>query len=348
MSRSNNETDSVIVPFPRNVKFPKVRIFVCGSEAEKYVNLLLLESEIDTVFQNSEYTHVEFSMATNCFGNVVISKICSDLYGASNQLKTHLSNVNQSTVSGGADVKCKQCGNDFNSEGSSSAVGTLVNVDLFVVPDDKLFHTCCTYLFTKSSLFILTFDGDKILRAAPQEFSRLSNLSHTIRSFAGEECHIMLYGLLESGAEANNRLDEVSALFYMPFNTQLQNLNVSGPELINMHGQAARHTCVHLSHNFQNLLWKTVTDTIQRQHVLQPSLLIVDCLRAIRDQDLIQTEEQFMSVIKSRLPDYKLDIHQMIVTYLNTFGEIMLGSKYTSFLMPCFLSDDALFFSINK
>lgn len=329
MSLSNNESDLGIAQFPRTVKFPKARIFVCGSEAEKYVDLLLKESEIETAFQSSDYNHFEFSMATNCFGDVVISKVCSNLYAASKQVNYHSSNVNQSNVMGGGDVKCKQCGNDFNNETSSSSLGTLVNVELFVVPDDKLFHNCCTYLFTKSSLFILTFDGDKILRAAPQEFSRLQNLSHTIRSFAGEECNIMLYGLLESSAEANNSMDEVTALFYMPFNTQLQNLNVSGPELINLqHGQASSNSKTHVSHNFQSLLWKTITDTVQRQHVLQPTLLVVDYLRAIRDKDPIQTEEQFMSIIKSRLSDYKLDIHQMIVTYLNTFGEIMLGSKY--------------------
>ncbi|XP_045165731.2 uncharacterized protein LOC123529462 isoform X2 [Mercenaria mercenaria] len=325
MSLSNSETDSGIAPFPRTVKFPKVRIFVCGSEAEKYVDLLLKESEVETIFQNIGYTHVEFSMATNCFGNVVTSKICSDLYDASNRLNSYLSNVNQSDLRGGGDVNCKQCGNDFSCDMSSSAIGTIVNVDLFVVPDDKLFYCCCPYLFTKSSLFILTFDGDKMLRAAPQEFSRLWSLSHTIRSFAGEECHIMSCGLLESGAEANNMLDEVRALFYTPFNTRLQNYNVSGPELLNLQSSQSASNITHLSHTHQSLLWKTVTDTIQRQHVLQPSLLVVDYLHVLRDKEMLLTEEQFMSVIKSRLPDYKLDVHQMILTYLNTFGEIMLG-----------------------
>lgn len=329
MSPSSNETDPGNAPFPKTVKFPKVRIFVCGSEAENCTDLLLKDSAIEAVFQNIGYTRVEFSMATNCFGNVVISKVCSNLFAASSQLNSYSSHVSQSDLRGGRDIRCIQCGSDFSTHGSSNAVGAIVNVELFVVPDDKLFHYCCSYLFTKSSLFILTFDGDKMLRAAPQEFSRLHNLSHTIRSYAGEECHIMSCGLLESGDEANNVLDEVRALFYTPYNTQLQDYNVSGPELINIQSSESSQLdsgIVHRSHELQFLLWKTMTDTIQRQHVLQPALVLVDYLHSMRNKDQILTEDKFMSVIKSNLPDFQLDVHQMILTYLNTFGEIILGS----------------------
>lgn len=331
MAGTVGESGRGSLPFPKTVKFPKMRIFICGSEAEKCAELILLNSDIKILNRNSGYLCIEFSMATDCFGNVLLTNVCSDLFAASCQLNTHSLDVCEPGHKSEGDVKCRNCGKDYNLREMQSGAGTLVNVELFVVPDDRLFHCCCTYLFTKSpSMFILTFDGGKMLSSASHEFSRLQNLSHTVRSFAGEERYIMTCGLLESAPEANI-MDEVQALFYTPLNTQLLNLNVSGPELINISKSQGEPGSLNQSRELQVLLWRTITDTIQRPHVQQHALLIVDYLHAVHDTNVILMEDQFTAVIKTKLPEYQQDIHQIVLIELNTCGEIILGKATPSF-----------------
>lgn len=329
VSGNCNETLSSSVPFPKTVKFHNVKIFVCGSEAEKYGTHLLRDSDVQAVVQTPGYTQYQFSVATDGCGKVVISRELANLFMTSNQSNAYMTSMNSCEFQSGDAPSCKQCGSDLNTHNSHNLLGSVVNVSLFIIPDDRLFHFCCSYLFTKSSLFILTFDGAKILRSASQEVSRLQSLAHTVRSFAGEECYVISYGLLNGSMEATNLHDEVKTLFYTQMlNTPLQNYKIIGPELVNIQGCRSDGDSGSCCHELQQLLWKMVTDNIQHQHVLQPVLLIVDHLQCCRERDVFMTEDQLMGVIKSKLPDYELDVRQMILTHLYEYGEIILGSGY--------------------
>ena len=339
INKEESEHDSWNTPFPKVVKFPKVRMFVCGSEAERCASLLLQGSEISCDNIRQGYGYIDCSMATNSYGSVVISPSCSNLYTTSLNLSNmSVSSMNQSESSSSdkEGMKCKHCGNEYHCSASHSFAGTVANVELFVVSDEKFFHSCCTYLFTKYSIFILTFDSAKLLRSASVEIARMQSLSHTIRSFAGYDCHIMSCGLLDSGAESKNIADEVRTLFYTSSVSMLQIFNVMGPpELIDVGCNSVSSDSLNGSRRLQSAVWKIVTETIQRQHILQPCLIILDHLNSIRDHELILTEGQMMEIVRMRLPQYQQDVHQMVVTELISMcGEIVSGSKWATLIEP--------------
>ena len=324
INTEENESDSWNTPFPKVVKLPKVRMFICGSEAEMCANLILQGSEVncDISSLRQGYAYVDCSMATNSYGSVVISPPCSNLYATSlGQSNMYMPSVNQSDCQK-EDNRCKHCGNEYHCSASHSFVGTVASVELFVVSDDKFFHQCCSYLFTKYSIFLLTFDGAKLLRSATAEISRMQCLSHTIRSFAGYDCHVMSCGLLQGGMA-----DEVRTLFYTSSVNMLQIFNVLGPELIDIDFNLASSDSLSGSRQIQSTVWKVVTETIQRQHILQPCLLIMDHLNSIRERELLLTEGQLMEIVRQKLPQYQQDVHQMVVTEMSMCGEIVSGSK---------------------
>ena len=331
INKEESESDSWNTPFPKVVKLPKVRMFICGSEAERCANLILQGSEITCDNLRQGYAYIDCSMATNSYGSVVISPSCSNLYATSlSQSNVQMSSMNQSDCQK-EDIRCKHCGNEYHCSASHTFVGTVANVELFVVTDDKFFQHCCSYLFTKYSIFILTFDGAKLLRSATAEISRMQSLSHTIRSFAGYDCHIMSCGLLEGGVDSRNTADEVRTLFYTSFVNMLQIFNVLGPELIDVDFNLASSDSLSGSRQIQSAIWKVVTETIQRQHILQPCLIIMDHLNSIRDRELFLTESQMMEIVRKRLPQYQQDVHQMVVTEMSMCGEIVSGSKWYTF-----------------
>lgn len=340
VSRTDNDFSSVNMPLPKNVKFPKVRIFMCGSEAEKCSQFIFCDSNVNIVFKQAGYAYSEFSMTTDCCGNVVLSKVCSNLYAVSSQASSYSAPVSQVNSKGYGDSHCCHCSSDYTTNISQNIISNVVNVELFVITDDKLFHNCCNYLFTKFSMFILTFDGAKLLCRASTEFARLQNLSHTIRSFAGDDCHVMSCGLLNEVENNSTMLDEVQALFYTHFNTQLQNYNVCGPELVNL--QAVSQGGSTVNQNLQVVLWKTITDSVQRQQVLHPSLWMVDYLHNIRHKEMFLTEEHLMTVIRQKMPEYQLDVRQMILQELIMFGEIILGKAAPYFIQSRYAIETAV------
>ncbi|XP_052213543.1 uncharacterized protein LOC127832254 isoform X2 [Dreissena polymorpha] len=321
--QSPGDTSSSHPPFPRTVKFPKVRVFLCGTEAEKCASMILGNSEVQCESRESGYSYVEFSMTTDCFGNVVVSKVCSNLYSANGHHSTCHSNG----------VQCKSCGFDLKT-------GNMINVEMHVITDDRLFHHCSNYLFTKSSMFILTFDGGKLLETPQMEFSRIQNLAHTVRCYSGEECPLIMFGFLNSSPKKNQTFrDEVQALFYTShYNTQIEQFNVLGPELISSHCNPANGDKLSECRDVQLLLWKSVTETVQRQHVLQPTLLVVDHLFSVRSE-VFMTEERLMILIKTKLPDYQLDVHQGVLIELNQYGEIIIGKATPFFLARSYSVD---------
>lgn len=308
-------------PFPKTVKLPKVRVFVCGSEAEKCASFILKDSNIEIVCKNYGYATADFSMATDCCDNVVISKVCSNLFSASGLLPGSF----QPCSAGIDSCKCKSCGNKFHSNGSQNKLRSVINVELHIVSDDKIFHNCCNYLFTKESVFLLTFDCAKLLQSKT-ELKRMLNLSHSIVSFS-DECQITMCGLFDGLNESSNIKDEVRALFYGPYNTQLQQYNLEAPELFDMQSFAVNRTNHSDSHGLQTLLWKMASDTVQRQAIPHPFLAILDYLHTVKDKELAVLEDYFTSVIRSILPQYDMAVHYTILTHLDLFREIIRGSK---------------------
>lgn len=333
INKDESESNSWNTPIPRVVKLPKVRMFICGSEAERCASLILQGAEMNFGNLGQGFASIDCSMATNSYGLVVISPSCSNLYATSLSLSNMtLSSRNQSesSTSEKEDVRCRHCGNEFHCSASHSYVGNVANVEMFVVSDEKFFQNCCTYLFTKYSIFILTFDGAKLLRSASMEIARMQSLSHTIRSFAGYDCHIMSCGLLDNRMESRNMADEVRTLFYTSSVSMLQIFNVMGPpELIDVDCNSASSESLNGSHQLQSSVWKIITETIQRQHILQPCLIIMEHLNSIRDHELFLTESQMMEIVRNRLPQYQQDVHQMVITELSMCGEIVSGSKYS-------------------
>ncbi|XP_052780574.1 uncharacterized protein LOC128217458 [Mya arenaria] len=320
-------------PFPKTVKFPKVRLFLCGSEAERCANMILKNSVFGCVKMENGYGNVDFSITTDCLGNVVMSKVCSNLFW-SNSVHSAGTTSCESYNSGNnnvSDYKCKSCGNDLK-------YGNVINVEMHVILDDRLFHNCCNYLFTKSSMFILTFDGAKLLESHQTEFTRMQNFAHTIRSFQGDECLVTMYGLLHSTPKySRNIVDEVQSLFYIN-NTQLQQYNVMGPELFTSDhtNVPEREGLLSDCRGLQSSMWKAITKSVQ-QHILNPSLLLVDFLQSARERDVLMTEEQLGAVMRAKLPDYEDGIHQSILQDLNLNGEIIRGkaTPYFSSRVHC-------------
>lgn len=312
---------SASAPYPKIVKLPKVRVFVCGSEAEKCASQILHSSDIEIVFRNYGYTSVEFSMATDSLDNIVISRICSNLFMTS----SYVSELSATCSKSSDDSKCKGCGNEFHHNLSQKKLQSVINVEMHIVLDDKLIHNCSNYLFTKTSVFLLTFDCEKLLRTKT-ELTRMLNLSHTIRSFS-DECHISMLGFLEN-LESSSIRDEVQALFLGPYNTQLQQYNVNGPDLFDMQCIPTGASNFSEKHDLQLLLWRSISDSVQRLGTtVQPLLKVLDYLYTIKDRELVVTEDSFMSVIRSILAEYDVDVHYYILTELDLFREIIRGSK---------------------
>jgi len=213
-------------PFPKTVKYPKVRLFLCGSEAERCANMVLKHSVLSTVKMVNGYGHMDFSMTSDCFSNIVLSRACSNLFW-SNSLHSYVCGSSNAPSGGkgmSASLQCKSCSSDLK-------YGSVINIEMHVILDDKLFHNCCSFLFTKSSMFVLTFDAAKLLESHQAEFARLQNFAHTIRSFPGDDCPVTIYGILNGGpTHSPNIIDEVQSLFYIN-NSLCRQYNVSGPEL---------------------------------------------------------------------------------------------------------------------
>ncbi|WAR25176.1 hypothetical protein MAR_010880, partial [Mya arenaria] len=277
-------------PFPKTVKFPKVRLFLCGSEAERCANMILKNSVFGCVKMENGYGNVDFSITTDCLGNVVMSKVCSNLFW-SNSVHSAGTTSCESYNSGNnnvSDYKCKSCGNDLK-------YGNVINVEMHVILDDRLFHNCCNYLFTKSSMFILTFDGAKLLESHQTEFTRMQNFAHTIRSFQGDECLVTMYGLLHSTPKySRNIVDEVQSLFYIN-NTQLQQYNVMGPELFTSDhtNVPEREGLLSDCRGLQSSMWKAITKEKKatpyfssRVHCVE-QIVIIDPKVLLRQQRII-------------------------------------------------------------
>ena len=64
----------------------------------------------------------------------------------------------------------------------SSPLLSCINVRLVVVEDDNFFLNCCPWMFSASSVFILTFDTNRLLSSSATEMSRLTRIARAVRT----------------------------------------------------------------------------------------------------------------------------------------------------------------------
>lgn len=64
----------------------------------------------------------------------------------------------------------------------SSSLLSCINVRLVVVEDDNFFFTCCPWMYSSSSAFILTFDTQRLLASSEVEMSRLTRIAGAVRT----------------------------------------------------------------------------------------------------------------------------------------------------------------------
>ena len=326
----NHETSSLKNEhFDRVLRLPKVRMFVCGSEAMALSKLIYPELPVPAADNvNKIYHCVRFTMGMDRKGTISVKQclsyeqILQDM--EPNKLHDSTDSLNQSDVSQGSED-----GNSLIHRGS-------INVELYIVTDDKFFHHCCQYLFTRTSIFILTFDGQKVLKSSHGEILRLQNMIHTIRCYDNYECSILTYGLLtnDSSDIQSVTIDEVRTLFYLPFGNQIQNYNVSMPELFCQGLVGTDGQDIDVSRKIKRGLWRVISDMARKQTVLLPSIaLMIQLDRYRRNSCSVIAETDFAHIFQAIAPGGGQDLQQMVWTDLKNVGEILSSSKF-----PCFSS----------
>ncbi|OWF45250.1 uncharacterized protein LOC110457259 [Mizuhopecten yessoensis] len=307
----------------RTVNLPKVRVFLCGSEARALARLLMpgmLSSPSDN--NNSLYQCVKCTMGMDREGAISFTSWSSFDYLLNDESSSRLHASNESLTK--SDIfRDRDDASSFIHKGS-------INVEFFIMPDDKFtpedkfFHHCCQYLFTRTSIFVLTFDGAKVVTSTHTEIQRLQNVIHTIRCFDGYECPILTYGLLYNDATVG--VDEVRTLFYLPFGQQIQKYNVPMPELFcpGVDGVEAQD----VSRQLQRGIWKVLGEMTLKQKISLPSVAMMLQLEAVRrgEQKLFIDEVEFSSMFQDEVPGGGQDLQQIVWTDLKNVGEI-LSSK---------------------
>ncbi|KAK0041549.1 hypothetical protein Bpfe_029030 [Biomphalaria pfeifferi] len=95
------------------------------------------------------------------------------------------------------------------TEGSEECI----NIELFCVPEDSFFHLCCSWMFTPLSVFVLTFDTNRLSQCSNVELVRLKSLVQTVKANTSwENKNVYVYGLSQ-GSEII-RKEEIQTLFY--------------------------------------------------------------------------------------------------------------------------------------
>lgn len=209
----------------------------------------------------------------------------------------------------------------------------VVNMEMFIIPDEKLFQFGCNYLFTRTSLFLLTFNGAKVLSSAAGEISRLKNMIHCIRCCVGYDCNILTYGLLSS--EQADFKDEVQTLFYTSYGQQISKYSVSIPDLILSSPEEQDY--VESSKSLKKNVWKAVSETIQKQPVSILTVIMMAQLEILRREGKqILTEDEFTKLFKSVLPSSEPSLQHVVWTTLKEFGEILSTSRFSNCLSTTF------------
>lgn len=301
--------------FQMKVKFPKVRIFICGSNAKHLSQLLLPSFLLPADNSQRLFDRVCATMVMERSGGVTFESWSQyDRLLQNDEKARHASNdsLNQCDIIPPDKVGTISCG--------------AINTEIFIVDDEKFFLQCCQYLFTRTSVFLLTFDGDKMLKSPQSEIHRLQNSIHTIRGAVGYECPIQTYGLLgtdKSDSAITASIDEVRTLFYTSYGYQIVKYNVPrSPHLFHMTSGAGTHVDV------QTSVWKCINEIQEKQHILLISMVVIHQLEQRRQNEVLCIDEDdFTAIFQETVPGVDLGIRQVVWTELLEFGEILSSSE---------------------
>ena len=300
----------------QTIKLPKVRVFICGNEARQLARLILpsyMACEENCGYRLYDVMKVTMMMSRDKVVDFTQWSLYEQLLHREEKSRFHASNdsLNKS------DIK------EIN--GASSLHKGAINTEFFIVPDEKFFNHSCQYLFTRTSIFLLAFDGVKVVNSAGGEISRLQNMIHTIRCFIGYECPILTYGLIGSDqSELGNAVsvEEVRTLFYTSYGHQIQKYDVHLPNLFSVCPTESESEEIRMS------VWQAIGKTEEKQYVLRASVAMMHQLQLKRQQNIPYiTEDEFTQIFQELVPNADLGSRQVVWTELHEFGEILSLSK---------------------
>ncbi|XP_061187342.1 uncharacterized protein LOC133195501 [Saccostrea echinata] len=309
--QSADGTSGGLDDFQMKVKFPKVRIFICGTNARQLSQLLLPNFLLPTDNTVRLFDRVFATMAMERSGEVGFEPWSQ--YDRLLQIDERARHASNDSLN--------QCDTSDRSYPSSVGCGA-INTEIFIVYDEKFFLQCCQYLFTRTSVFLLSFDGDKMLKSPPCEIHRLQNTIHTIRGAVGYECPIQTYGLLgvdSSDIASTATIDEVRTLFYTSHGNQIVKYNVPRhPHLFHMANGARPNVEV------QTSVWRFISEIQEKQYILLISMAMIHQLEQRRQNDVACIDEDdFTATFQETVPGADLGIRQVVWTELLEFGEIL-------------------------
>lgn len=303
--------------FQMKVRFPKVRIFICGTNAKQLSQLLLPNFLLPVDNTLRLFDRVCATMVMERSGEVGFEKWSQyDRLLQNDERARHASNDSLSHYDISTDT----------SYGGNLNCGA-INTEIFIVYDEKFFLQCCPYLFTRTSVFLLTFDGDKMMKSPPSEIHRLQNMIHTIRGVAGYECLVQNYGILgtdSSDSASTASIDEVCTLFYTSHGYQVVKYNVpQHPQLFHMANGAKPDVDV------QTSVWKFISEIQEKQHILLISMAMIHQLDLRRQSEVVCIEEEdFTAMFQEIVPGVDLGIRQVVWIELLDIGEILSSSEF--------------------
>lgn len=229
-----------------NVKFPTLQLFIAGSHALKMTELLF-SSNIQPVYAMGKekflhircyvceetcgvtklYLHDDLPLAENDVLNSVISQCCdTQISVCEDDIELDVS----------TQVGCgpqSRCYSRLTSQSQNSNPHSIA-LEIYVVTDEKFFTHCCHFMFSKNTLFFITFDGAKVLEST-SEMTKIGQMVHSSRAASGADTPLFLYGFLDGDSAENEspKTDELKALFYTDHGRQiLRYPNVAMPRFI--------------------------------------------------------------------------------------------------------------------
>ncbi|GFO15583.1 hypothetical protein PoB_004208800 [Plakobranchus ocellatus] len=178
MALSPNNENIPLFPLskPTGVKFqplPQATIFVCGNSAREFVHCLIGDKMDSFGLLNSCANFIGVSMKMVKEQSSSLPLTVDNLIAVDHwESFSYLFRENEVRVQASA-----------NPQGSStSLLLPCINVRLVVVEDDNFFHHCCPWMFFPNSLYILTFDANRLLSSSELEMSRLKRIAYTVRT----------------------------------------------------------------------------------------------------------------------------------------------------------------------
>ncbi|GFR66808.1 hypothetical protein ElyMa_005568500 [Elysia marginata] len=142
---------------------PQATIFVCGNSATEFVNCFV---------GDRINSFVQLNSCAFCFGLSLKLTLCSAFSSTSCvtidnwESFSYLFRENKERA----------------QENSSVSMLSCINVRLVVVEDDNFFLNCCPWMFSSSSVFILTFDTNRLLASSEAEMLRLTKIASAVRT----------------------------------------------------------------------------------------------------------------------------------------------------------------------